>query len=236
MITTEISYIQQVVVTYTPSATITLAEACHDNGGRYYGTYSNSGSAFVVPSDLTVSEIKVVDGRMQISDYATGDIVPMNTGVMMSSATAGEHTLCLSNEAGTSVLGTDNMLKASGTGINASEMGEAAPNCTYYRLTMHKGETLGFYWGAASGAAFGIAANKAYLAVPNNTARLSGFDMSDGGQTGVSVPTAVTAQTAGVAYNLHGLRVGAGCKGLVIINGKKMKKSRTSQSDSAPLP
>lgn len=218
--------VHRVVVTYTPAstATVTLAPACTD-GERYYGTYSYSGSAFVVPSDLTVSEINVSDGKLQFSNYATGAIVPANTGVLVSSATSGDHTVVLSSEAGTSVLGSNNMLKPSGTGITSLAMSTAAPSCTYYRLTMHNGTTLGFYWGAAEGAAFDLAANRAYLAVPTgSSARLSGFDMSNGEQTGVSAPVALPEQADGAAYNLLGVRVGANWKGLVIINGKKCLK------------
>lgn len=215
--------IRQVVVTYTPAstATVTLAAACTD-GERYYGTYSYSGSAFVVPSDLTVSEITVSGGKLQFSDYATGAIVPANTGVLVSSASR-EHTVVLSNAAGSSVLGSDNMLKPSGTSLTALAMSTAAPSCIYYRLTMHNGTVLGFYWGAEDGAAFDLGANKAYLAVPSGhtEARLSGFDMSDSEETAISAPVALPEQANGTAYNLFGMRVGTNWKGLVIINGKK---------------
>ena len=123
---------------------------------------SSNGNAFVVPEGLTVSEISVIDNELLVEDYATGDVVPANTGVLMSATTAGDKTITLSAEAGTSVLGEDNMLKPSGdAGITAANMTVA--DTKFYRLTMHNGTTIGFWWGAADGAAFDLAANKAYL-------------------------------------------------------------------------
>ena len=154
-------------ITVTQLGTITLNAACTD-GAKYYGTYSSS-KAFVVPADLTVTEIDASTGKLSLANYATGEIVPANTGVMVSSTTAGEHTVALAT-GGTSKLGASNSLYATGdAGVSASDMTTAAGSGKYfYRLTMHNGSTLGFWWGAAEGAAFALAANKAYLAVPTS--------------------------------------------------------------------
>ena len=196
---------------------VTLAAACTD-GVKYYGTYSNA-SAFVVPSDLTVSEIKVVDGKLAVSNYATGAVVPANTGVMVASTTAGNHFVDLTNAAGSSVLGENNMLKPSGSGITAEGMASGNDGKTFYRLTMHNGTTLGFYWGAEDGAAFALDANKAFLAVPSGAgARISGFNFDD--QTS-GIKTMNNASTIShEAYNLQGQRVKADRKGLIVRNGK----------------
>lgn len=225
--------IKQIKVTYgtttyshyctsaAPSNIITLAAACTD-GVRYYGTYS-SGNAFVVPSDLTVAEIKVAESKLTVSNYATGDVVPANTGVMVSAATAGAHPVVISGETGTSVLGAENMLKPSGNGITAGEMAEANSGCKFYRLTMHGGTTLGYYYGAAGGAAFALAANKAYLAVPTAGAR-TGFDWAEE-TTGIAdVSISGTTDNATPCYNLNGQRVTEAAKGIVIRNGKKIMK------------
>jgi len=192
---------------------------------NYYGTYSNT-SAFVVPSDLTVSEIKVSDGKLTVGNYSTGDVVPANTGVMVSSATAGEHSVTLSGETGTSVYGSENMLRPTGSGITAEAMATAAPGCKYYRLTMHNGTTLGYYWGAAEGAAFTLDANKAYLAVPTAVAaRLTGFDMSDSETTGIGATLNDRGEMINdkPIYDLQGRRMANSQlkKGLYIVNGKK---------------
>ena len=211
------------------TTTVTLSSACTD-GARYYGTYS-IGSSFIVPSDLTVSEIQVSDGKLVVSSYEAGDVVPANTGVMISASTAGAHQLTLSSAAGTSLYGAGNMLHASGEGITAEAMAAAHPGCKFYRLTMHLGTTLGYYWGAADGAAFALSANKAYLAVPAAASRLTGFDMAD-----EEKPTGISAvlndkermkNDRGQALNdkvfdLNGRTVIGNVRGVVIKNGKKL--------------
>ena len=205
--------------TTTATATVSLASACTD-GSRYYGTYSCTG-AFVVPADLTVSEISVADDKLTVADYDTGNIVPANTGVMISSTTSGNHTIVISDAAGTSVLGSSNMLRATGsTGITAEDMASADASSLFYRLTMHSGSTLGFYWGAADGGAFAVAAQKAYLAVPVSTARsISSFNLSDNGATIIKLITIPSAQEK--TYNLRGQLITTS-KGLVISKGKKI--------------
>lgn len=212
-------------VTAPTIATITLAEACTDGKGMYYGTYSNS-KPFVVPGDIIVSEISVIDNKLVVENYETGAIVPANTGVMVSSNTAGNHDVELSEAAGTSVLGNDNMLRPTGDGIDADGMVAANDaNCKYYRLTMHNKTTLGFFYGAADGAAFKVLANKAYLAVPAETAaKMSSFVIGGGSTTaidGIEAGNGVNASRK--VYNLQGQRVsGTLPKGLYIIDGRKV--------------
>lgn len=203
-----------------PRATITLNEACHDSEGNYYGTYSNS-KAFVVPRGLTVSEIGVnANGTLNVQNYSTGDIVPANTGVMVSSTTAGEHTATLTS-GGTSVLGNSNRLFASGDGgITATAMSTATPSCKYYRLTMHNGTELGFYWGAPEGAAFDLAANKAYLALQQRSSGQSFIGINPGGESGIE--NIITTNDDSNVYDLQGRRVAQPQKGLYIVNGKKV--------------
>lgn len=190
------------------STTVSINSACTD-GNKFYGTYSNE-KAFRVPIDVTVSTIAVNEsGKLTVTDYNEGDIVKASTGVLISSATSGAHTLILTEEDGTENAG--NMLKASSVAMTGSNK--------FYRLTMHNGTTLGFYWGAADGAAFDIAANKAYLAVPASLAK-DGFGFGDDETTGINLNVKDNI-TNSPMYNLSGQRVGEGYKGLVIVNGKK---------------
>ena len=199
----------------TNTRKITLAPACTD-GSKYYGTFS-LGAAFVVPEGLTISTVGVNnEGKLAITDYSTGDVVKANTGVMVSSTTSGAHTVTLSNETGTENDG--NLLKPSGdAGITAVNMAEA--NTKFYRLTMHNGNEIGFWWGAADGAAFALAANKAYLAVPSGAAVREGLWFGDDATAVEYVkPQEVDAQY----YNLNGQKVQNPTKGLYIVNGKKV--------------
>ena len=211
------SNISEIVITYVPTATITLNAACTD-GEMVYGTYSNT-SAWVVPEDLIVSEVGITDGKLNVAPYSTGAVVPANTGVMVSALEGGDYTVELSTETGTSVLDTDNALKPSGAGITAEGMAAAAPDCIYYRLTMHNGETIGYAWGAKDGAAFALAANKAYLAVPNSLGAKVSLLWFDGEVTGIE--NVNTDMKNGAIYNLAGQRVNKVQNGIFIMNGKK---------------
>ena len=205
------------------TATITLNAACHDESGMIYGTYSNT-SAFEVSKNIIVSEIGIVDGKLYVDNYETGAIVPANTGVMVSAMKGGDYVVNLSTETGTSVLGEDNCLRPTGNGILAAEMATADASCLYYRLTMHNGTEIGYWWGANNGAAFDVAPNKAYLAVPVSQARsISGFAFDEEGTT-TAIEDVRVADGKNAVYNLNGQRVNNPAKGMYIVNGKKVIK------------
>ena len=212
--------------TTIPMLTVTIDAACNDGKDtpKYYGTFSSS-SAFVVPENLTVSEIGIdAEGKMVVSNYDSGDIVPANTGVMLSATTSGDFKLNLvSPDKGESVLGAENRLRPTGddNGISANDMGTKDPNCLYYRLTMHEGTKLGFWWGADGGDSFAIVANKAYLAVPTSVAGArNGFAFGDDA-TGISNVN-VNENVNGSVFDLQGRKVSTPGKGLYIVNGKKV--------------
>ena len=192
------------------TATISLKANCTD-GDFVYGTYSNA-SAWVVPANLIVSEIGIVDGLIVTESYETGDVVPAKTGVLVAALDGGNYTINLSDKAGESVLGEENALKASSVAMTGDNK--------FYRLTMHKGEQIGFWWGAEDGAAFSIEANKAYLAVSNEAAEAKA-NFWFGGETAIKN---INANSNKVIYNLAGQRVMNAQKGLYIINGKKVVK------------
>lgn len=199
--------------------TIALNAACTD-GNMVYGTYSST-SAFVVPDDIVVSEITLdAEGKLSIEDYASGAVVPANTGVLVSAIEGGDYVVNMTAEVGTSVLGAANRLRPTGAGITAEAMAAADEGCKFFRLTMHNGTDLGFWWGAAEGAAFAVAANKAYLAVPATTTVRSGYTWQDV-VTGIDA-TLSSTESDKVIYDLQGRRVSKPTKGLYLVNGKKV--------------
>ena len=205
---------------------VAIAAACTD-GTKCYSTFSSS-KPFIVSEDLTVSEIGIEDGTMNVVNYATGETVPANTGVMVSATDGGNYVVNISKEAGTSKLGTNNALRPSGpNGITAEAMNNEPVECKFYRLTMHgKTDTnpgkIGFWWGAENGAAFAVAANKAYLAVPASVAGArSGFAFGDDSTTGISNVN-VNENVKGSVFDLQGRKVSKPGKGLYIVNGKKV--------------
>ena len=204
---------------------VAIAAACTD-GTKCYSTFSSS-KPFIVSEDLTVSEIGIEDGTMNVVNYATGETVPANTGVMVSATDGGNYVVNISKEAGTSKLGTNNALRPSGpNGITAEAMNNEPVECKFYRLTMHgKTDTnpgkIGFWWGAENGAAFAVAANKAYLAVPASVAGArSGFAFGDDA-TGISQIENGKLKIENY-YDLQGRKVSKPGKGLYIVNGKKV--------------
>jgi uncharacterized repeat protein (TIGR02543 family) len=217
-ITTYSSYCTIVPTT----ATFTISENCYDvvnNANIYYGTYSNA-SAFVVPEGLTVHTVSVSDGVLSVADYTSGAIVPANTGVMVSSATAGEKTINLTTA--TATVDTEgNMLRPTGSGITYRQMATADANCKFYYLTMN-GSQIGFYRRNDTGAAFDmLVANKAYLAVPEDeVGEIKGFFFNDVVDGIKAVETTETESKA--IYNLAGQRVSKMQKGIYIVNGKKV--------------
>ena len=90
----------------------------------------------------------------------------------------------------------------------------------FYRLTMHNGTKIGFWWGADYGAAFSIDPNKAYLAVPATTTVRSGYTWQDV-VTGIDA-TLSSTESDKVIYDLQGRRVSKPTKGLYLVNGKKV--------------
>jgi hypothetical protein len=203
----------------TQEFTVSIADACTDGEGKYYGTFS-APFACTVPSDVTVSEIAVVNGVMAIESYEAGVVIPANTGVMISSETPGTKTFT-SAKGGTSVLDAENCLRPTFWGITADEMAAADESCVFYRLTMHNGTTIGFWWGNDGGNSFDIAANKAYMAVPAGQAAREGFAFDDDSTTGISNVN-VNENVNGSIFDLQGRKVSTPGKGLYIVNGKKV--------------
>ena len=182
---TESNIAGQSFAIYKQGISVTLASACTD-GTKYYSTFSSS-VPFKVPEDVTVSEIGISsEGKLVFEEYETGAVVPANTGVMVSATTPGKKTFTPA-AGGTSVLGDNNCLRPSGfdiSDITATAMAAADEDCLYYRLTMHNGSTIGFWWGAENGAAFTLAANKAYLAIPASQGS-RGFSFAEDTTTGI---------------------------------------------------
>lgn len=224
--------IETIEVTYSvpvpTTTTITLNAACHDKDGMVYGTYSST-SAWVVPEDLIVSEVSVSsEGVLHLESYTTSDVVPANTGVIVAAEKGGSYNVIIETEPellelAESVLGDENALRPTGNGITATEMAAADAGKEYFRLTMHKGETIGFWWGAENGGAFDLAANKAYLVAPvpasSSSNSVRGLWFYEGRPTSIE---SVEINDGSTIYNLQGQRIQRLQQGVNIVNGKKV--------------
>ena len=215
---------------YTPAGateTITINSACTD-GDYYYTTYSST-NAFYVSDDIEVFEVMTVNGEIALEQYKTNDLVPAYTGVLVRSKEFGTMYVEIETDPeyialAESVLGEDNALRPTCTygGVTAEDMEMDDPDCKYYRLTMHKGKTIGFWWGAAEGAGFELGNNKAYLAMPNSSPVKAQGLWFNNGET--AIKNIETKAVSNKIFNLQGQRVNAAQKGIYIVNGKKVVK------------
>ena len=196
------------------SINFTIAEACTDGKGNYFGTFYTD-KAYVMPVGVTGQTVAVdANSKLVVNDaYDAGSVVPAKTPLLMKATAAGEKTAEVTTEEGSAA--TNNMLKGT---LTADE--ETTGGDKYYRLTMHNGTTLGFYWGAENGGAFKPGANKAYLAVPAAAAK-EGFAFGE--TTGINNVNA-NENESGKIFNLAGQQMKSAVKGVYIKNGRKYVK------------
>jgi hypothetical protein len=110
------------------------------------------------------------------------------------------------------------------TGLLVDGETTAEGDVLYYKLANDATDGLGFYWGAADGGAFYIAANKAYLVVPKAMGA-RGFSLRDITTTGIT-NVAHSPLQKGI-FDLHGRCINVTDvnllkQGIYIVNGKKM--------------
>lgn len=183
-------------------------------GATGYATLYYSDRALVVPENVYAYTYKVTNGKLDESYlYTAGETIPAATGVVLKAA-AGEYTFAASQEAGE--VDTDNLLKGS------DEATLTTGGAVYYKLSLNKAgdaNSVGFYYGAADGAAFTNGAHKAYLALPAASG-VRAYLFNGNTTTGIQNVTSNNAATQ--VYDLQGRRVQSAQKGLYIINGKKV--------------
>ena len=180
----------------TPSATITSAK---------YATFVATGNV-TIPSGVTAYTVKLDGESLTYTALDASTVIPEGTALLLNGeAKTYEFPYTLA----TASTITDNSLKAStGEGVTADG--------TQYILANVDG-TLGFYQ-ATKGTT--IAAGKAYLEVPAETAKAVKF-FGIGTTTGISNVSTTTADK-GAYYNLQGMKVVRPAKGIFIHNGKKL--------------
>lgn len=217
----EMDVVKGYMTTIPTTGTITLNAACTDSN-VIYGTYYTN-RAYEMPENVVGQVVSVDnDGKLVVEDaYNPGDVVPAYTALLLYTIDdfTGTKDYTITYSTGGTDLSDYNMLKGTLTADDET----TGDNCLFYRLTMHKGTTIGFYWGAENGAAFKPGANKAYLAVPTaQAAKMSGFafDSTTTGINGVEEIAPVT-KTRKVVKN--GRLVIETANGEFTIDGARMK-------------
>lgn len=217
-----------------------------------YGTYYNSSEDVVLPAGMKAYIVTASSdgGSLTYEVIADGDqtdaataVVPKATAVMLQTAAS---TSTQSKDVTlASPTDTRDFSDASGNAdgwVNMLHGSDAAVETTggdkYYKLTYNRDgseKVLGWYWGGDEGAAFGSAAHKAWLALPESASFARGFFglPGDGETTGIC-PAEIKemAERAGVWYSLDGRKLDGkpSAKGVYIVNGKKVviKDSRSA--------
>ena len=182
-----------------------------------YATLYYSDKALVVPEGVTAFTVLGVNEQQiqQGTIYETGQTIPAGEAVVLEGA-AGSYKFTIDTES-TAEPTVYNALKGS------DEAAETTGGGKYYKLTVKKinGEDLvGFYFGAADGAAFTNGAHKAYLVVEDEAA--AKYYAFAGQATGINAVSKVAVNN-GAIYNLQGVRVNSEnlTKGIYVVNGKK---------------
>lgn len=150
--------------------------------------------------------------------YGEGDVIPAGQAVVLK-ADAGTYIFELAN--------TDGYADAESQLKGLDEEGTTTGTGKFYHLTLVDKDDVskgaGFFWGNDGGAAFTIAAHKAYLVVP--TAGVRGYMFNGEVDDDLTaIESAVVKSSQGPIYDLQGRRVEKMTRGIYLVDGKKVMK------------
>ena len=150
--------------------------------------------------------------------YEEGDVIPAGQAVVLK-ADAGTYIFELAN--------TDGDADAESQLKGLDEEGTTTGTGKFYHLTLVDKDDVskgaGFFWGNDGGAAFTIAAHKAYLVVP--TAGVRGYMFNGEVDDDLTaIESAVVKSAQGPIYDLQGRRVEKMTRGIYLVDGKKVMK------------
>ena len=182
------------------AASVTITDA-------KYATFSYG--AALDFTDTGVTAYIVTNSNNDNSSVAMTEIkkVPANTGLVLYAETAKSYEIPLLRDDAESI--TTNYLVANLNACVPSVDGE-------YYILAKDGDEVGFF--KSSGGT--LAANRAYLVLPDSNAPYFSFDFG-GGTTALSEELRVNSKES-IYYDLSGRRVAQPTKGLYIVNGKKV--------------
>lgn len=147
-----------VLIAGTTTGTVTI-------GSEGYATYYTTDS-YRLPDGLTAyAVVATANGIKTEKAYDAADIVPAATPLLLK-GDAAEYTYNAELVAGLGTAPADNILHGQATEGNTPAIAGASK---YYKFA-DGDQGLGFYYGAADGSAFNLAAGKAYLAIADAAA------------------------------------------------------------------
>lgn len=190
-----------------------------------YATFYNEEEAYQMPAGLTGYAVTKAEKDNYITRktaYKAGATVPAKTPLLIIGTTDGGnyYPAVVSGDGVTTTYEGSNLLEGARDANGKTQ--SANKNVYYYKLGLNSEGQLGFYWGAAGGAAFQMKkATTAYLAIPQsiaNGANALFFDF--GPETGIN--EIQTEQADKAIFDLSGRRVQKATKGFYIVGGKKV--------------
>lgn len=192
-----------------------------DTGG--YATFYNEEEAYKMPEGLTgyaVTKAEAGDCITRKTAYEAGATVPAKTPLLIIGEANSYYPAVVSGT-GVEPYAGSNLLEGTRDANGYTSYANDG-SVYYYKLGLNSEGKLGFYWGAADGAAFQMKkATTAYLAIPQsmaNGANALFFDF--GGETGIN--EIQTEQADKAIFDLSGRRVQKATKGFYIVGGKKV--------------
>ncbi|MBQ9651289.1 MAG: InlB B-repeat-containing protein, partial [Prevotella sp.] len=215
-----------------PAASITISnlniEGEKDYATMYYGTV-----AVAVPAGVKACTYKVVDGKLRVSrTYENGGtypVIPAGEAVVLEADVDASTGYVFNVSSTDTTVDPNNMLRGTDVATTVDATGYL-----YYKLAIsNDGTKVGFYYdgSANDGSTINNGAHKAYLAVPTGGDAKAFFALGDeeseepqNETDGIGSIENGKLNIETSAFNLSGQRVCNGYKGIVIINGKKVKR------------
>ncbi len=185
-----------------------------------YATLHYGDRALTVPAGMEAYTY-LVNAQNKLEEswrYEEGDVIPAGQAVVLK-ADAGTYNFELATTAG--YADAESQLKG------LDEDGTTKGTGKFYHLTLVDKDDVskgaGFFWGEEGGAAFPIAAHKAYLVVP--TAGVRGYMFNGEVDDDLTaIESAVVKSAQGPIYDLQGRRVEKMTRGIYLVDGKKVMK------------
>lgn len=186
-------------------------------GATGYATLYYETNDVVLPEGLKAYTYNIIDNTLVISHiFNGGEIIPKGTAVVVK-GDASDYVLTIKpeGESNADAISATNLLK--GTDTNETTEGEGK----HYMLS-NGSNGIGFYYGAADGAAFTNQAHKAYLVVPIGQAskNLRLAIPKDDNTTSTDITQKASDATMTAAYDLIGRKVATSYNGVKIENGR----------------
>ena len=188
-----------------------------------YATFYNEEEAYKMPEGLKGYAVTKAENGTYITRktaYKAGATVPAKTPLLIIGQADSYYPAVVSGT-GVEAYAGSNLLEGARDANGYTSYANDG-SVYYYKLGLNAEKQLGFYWGAADGAAFQMKkATTAYLAVPQtmaNGANALFFDF--GPETGIN--EIQTEQADKAIFDLSGRRVQKAAKGFYIVGGKKV--------------